>query len=334
MIINDFNGLPKSGIRYGGNAGAKLGVIIDGENWLIKFPKSTKDLATKVDISYTTAPLSEYLGSQIYASIGIDVHETRLGICNNKLVVACKDFRTNPVERFDDYHSISNDYVEGLEEKILEQTSSTSDPHSVDLDEVSLVMQNNPLFKKMPELKKRFWQMFIIDAFIDNNDRNNSNWGVLVNNTTNEIRIAPVFDNGNAFSNKASDQKLQGIMNDETRFYSSVYETKRCIFSVNGKQINPLKYIEKMENPDCNDAILDIVPRIDLDRIDKIIYEIPNEYEGIKIISDVQKEFYYLSLAYRYENTLRPTYNQLLWQQEDLIDDAIEPHSHDFTMGM
>ena len=69
MKIYDFNNVEISQRRYGGKAGLKQGIVLDGENWLLKFPKSTKEYV-KVEISYTTSPLSEYLGSHIYASIG------------------------------------------------------------------------------------------------------------------------------------------------------------------------------------------------------------------------------------------------------------------------
>lgn len=36
-------------------------------------------------------------------------------------------------------------------------------------------MEHNPLFIKMSELENRFWDMFIVDALIGNNDRNNGN---------------------------------------------------------------------------------------------------------------------------------------------------------------
>ena len=45
-----------------------------------------------VGILYTTAPLSEYIGSHIYEILGYDVHCTILGYRNHKLVVGCKDF--------------------------------------------------------------------------------------------------------------------------------------------------------------------------------------------------------------------------------------------------
>lgn len=71
--------------------GVKKGVIINNERWFLKYPKSTRSMEVK-NLSYTTMPLSEYLGSHIYETIGIDTHKTKLGVTNKKIVVACKDF--------------------------------------------------------------------------------------------------------------------------------------------------------------------------------------------------------------------------------------------------
>ena len=62
--IQKYDTFPLSGYAYGGRAGSKLGIIIDDEPWFIKYPKATKSLKN-VKISYTTSPLSEYLGSHI-----------------------------------------------------------------------------------------------------------------------------------------------------------------------------------------------------------------------------------------------------------------------------
>ena len=310
-MIKNFNNLKERGIRYGGHAGNKLGVVIDGENWFLKFPKSTKDLLRKVDISYTTSPLSEYIGSHIYKSLCIPVHETMLGIKDEKLVVACKDFRKNQIDyRLDDYNSIKNDYVEGLEKK-LESTSS-SNPHAINIDETIIIMNNNPLFNRVAGLKDRFWDMFIVDALIGNNDRNNGNWGVLINNDTKKTEIAPVFDNGASFGNNTDDLKIEKILSDKERFKNSAYLSRICAFSINDKIINPFKYIESLENDECNKALLRIVPKIDLSKIYDIINDIPNEYEEIKIISDIRKKYYFECIKYRYENSLYKTYLRLL----------------------
>ena len=168
MEIKDFNNCTENMLTYGGHAGAKLGIIIDGENWFLKFPKSTRTLRKKVDMSYSTSPLSEYIGSHIYESINIPVHKTMLGIRDNKLVVACKDFR-NDISKitFEDYNSIYNIYVSGLDEKLSSITSSSN--HTVDLNEIMIVMENNPRFINTKGLKDRFWDMFIIDVLIGNN---------------------------------------------------------------------------------------------------------------------------------------------------------------------
>ena len=172
-------------------------------------------------------------------------------------------------------------------------------------------MDDNPLFIKMSELKNRFWDMFIVDSLIGNNDRNNGNWGVIVNNRTGDTKIAPVFDNGAAFSNKMGEPKMKRILSDKERFITSAYTSRRCVFSEDGIQINPLKYIEEMKNRDCNEAILRVVPDINMNLIKNLIYSVENEYKEIKVTSDIQKEFYIKTLEYRYNKILLPTLEKL-----------------------
>ena len=107
-------------IFYGGNAGAKESIMYDGGIWMIKYPKTTRDLINP-QISYTTSPLSEFLGSKIYESMTIPVHETVLGIRKNKIVAACKDFtfgtsqiRTDtsaPILRLVPFHDLKNSFM-------------------------------------------------------------------------------------------------------------------------------------------------------------------------------------------------------------------------------
>lgn len=305
--IYNFDNVIESGRRYGGMAGAKLGVVINNENWIIKFPKSTKGFNT-VEISYTTTPLSEYLGSHIYDSIGIPVHETVLGIKDKKLVVACKDFKEKGEELYE-FRELKNEYVKGLEEKI--DSLSSSGENGIDINEIMLIMDNNPTFINNPDLKDRFWDMFVVDSLIGNNDRNNGNWGILVNEDNKTTKIAPVYDNGASFSNKMSEERMKKILSDKTRFENSAYISTTSAFLENDKNVNPLKYIEKTNNIYLNKAILRVVPNIDLNRIKDIIYEVPNSYEGIKVTSDIQKEFYYKLIEYRYNNVLNPILKKL-----------------------
>ena len=268
----------------------------------MKFPKSTRSMKN-VNISYTTSPLSEYIGSHIYEDIGIDVHATELGIYDNKLVVACRDFKKDNELLFD-FNAIKNQYS-----KDMDETSSVSSRQP--LEELAEIFENNQIFKEVPELKNRFYDMFVVDALIGNHDRNNGNWGRLVNSITQAIRLAPIYDNEAAFSNKLDDEKIKEIINDEHKFRQNVYESRISSFSLNEKIINPLKYIETMEDEKLNEAVIRIVPKINIENIFKIIDKIPNEYNDIKVISDIQRKYYKKCILYRYEQILLPTYEKL-----------------------
>ncbi len=306
--ILNLNNYVKSRISYGGHGGDKLGIIYNNENWFIKYPKSTKSLENVI-LSYSTTPLSEYLGSMIYQKIGILTHEVKLGIINDKLVAICKDFLANN-EMILDYNSMKNAHDDEIEKYIL-STSSLNNSNN-DLEQIMVYMDKNEYFKELPDLKKHFWKMFIIDALINNNDRNESNWGIIINKDTKEVRIAPVYDNGASFYNKSDDNKFKNILEDDFKIKQVFFDSAVSIFEIDGKKINPLKYIMSLENEDCNEALKTIVPKIDLNEIENIFKELPNQYEGIKIISDISKDFYLQMLKYRYEKVLLPAYNNLI----------------------
>ncbi|MBQ7140346.1 MAG: CtkA family protein [Bacilli bacterium] len=307
--IENFDSLKTSGISYGGHGGSKKGIIINGERWFLKYPKSTKSMDVE-GLSYSTTPLSEYLGSHIYESIGLETHKTKLGLANGKIVVACKDF-LNSNETIIDYNMIKNEYDENVERAIEHLSSNSNIDSNHDLEEVLLIMEENPYFKSILELKERFWDMFVIDAFINNNDRNEGNWGLVLNKETNNLKLSPVFDNGAAFYNKSNDEKLTSIYNDNFKFKQSVYDSSISIYQLSGKKINPLKYIESMDNVECNKAILRIIPKINMNKIKDIFNEIPEKYNDLPVLSEIQKEYYLKSLEYKYNNILIPIYNKI-----------------------
>lgn len=298
---------------YGGKAGGKEAITINGEYWIVKYPQSTK-LMRGVTDPYTTSPLSEYIGSNVYRILGLDVHETILGIRNNKLVVACKDFckREGSLREI---RTLKNIYNKDLAEQLEKSFSSTSSSHLVDIDELLTHLDYNPILKTIPNIKERFWEQFIVDILINNNDRNNGNWGVLYENGT--YRLAPVFDNGASFSNKTPDFKLSIMLDDESRFCQSA-DTSRTIYSSSEKEIYA-KDIVTLEYEDLYRASKKIVPII-IDKTETIkgfIQDIPESYNGINVCSDIRKEFYIKSLEYKLNHYLIPTYNKALNRMPD-----------------
>lgn len=115
MQIYDLNKYPLSDRNgaYGGNSGGKESILINGEYWIVKYPKSTKLLNNVSTLSYSQSPLSEYIGSHVYEILGYQVHKTILGCRNNKIVVACKDF-VDSRHQFLEFRQLKNVYNERL----------------------------------------------------------------------------------------------------------------------------------------------------------------------------------------------------------------------------
>lgn len=92
----DFTALPTRNKFYAGANGAKIAVIYDGEQYMLKFPAPAPK---NKELSYANSCISEYIGCHIFNSVGIAAQETLLGIYRKngaeKIVVACKDF-TSP----------------------------------------------------------------------------------------------------------------------------------------------------------------------------------------------------------------------------------------------
>ncbi len=313
--IENLEDLKLSGITYGGHSGSKKGIILNGEKWFLKYPKSTKSMNV-AGMSYTTSPISEYLGSHIYDLLGFETHDTKLAYTNGKIVVACKDFLKQN-EIILDYNSIKNDYDENIEREIEELSSSSNYRFGTDLDEINIIMNKNIYFERVPELKERFWDMFVVDAFLSNNDRNDNNWGLILNRDTMKLRLSPIYDNGASFYSKSSDEKIESILKDEHKIKQVIYDSAVSSFVKDDKIINPLKFIESMNCDDCNKALLRIFPKINLINIKELFENIPTEYNNIPVLTNLQKEFYYKSLTYKYECIFEPIYNELLSLEKD-----------------
>ena len=84
-----------------------------------------------------------------------------------------------------------------------------------------------------------------------------------------------------------------------------VYEIPTSAILLNGKKIKYFDFISSLEYEECNQALLRIVPKIDLEKIKRIVEETP-------FISELQKEFYITMLSKRKEIILDYAYNKLV----------------------
>ena len=296
--VNERNGI------YGGSAGDKEGVTISGEYWIIKYPKSTKGLKGNLE-SYTTSPLSEYIGSHIYQLLDIDVHDTILGVRNNKLVVACKDF-CKKEGSLREFRTLKNIYNKELSQKLEQMIDSTSSSNYIDIEDVLVHLQYNPILSTIPGIQNRFWEQLLVDLFINNNDRNNGNWGVLYENG--KYSLAPVFDNGAAFANKTPEDKLL-LMSVDTNLMKQSVNSNVSIYRINGHRIHG-KDLVSIDNRNFYNTVLELVPKIE-NRISdfvKFIESIPEEFEGIPVCSKARAKVYAESLKLKLDQFFRPAY--------------------------
>lgn len=301
---------------YGGAAGNKDGIIYNDENWLIKYPKNIKGLERTGEASYSTAPLSEYIGSHIYEILGYDVHATFLGERHGKIVVACKDFATE--DDLIEIRTIKN-YANSELAELLEQKFSASDSeHVVDIEELLLHLSNNPILNRVPGITERFWEQAVIDIFINNNDRNNGNWGIL-RNREGVDRLAPVFDNGGSFQTKISEEKIGKILSDLENARKNASNTQTA-YGVQGHILSAARFMDLYKcNEDLQKAVMKVVPniRLQLPVIHEFIDRIPEVYYGEEnkrylICSANRKKLFSMQLQARFENLLLPYHEEIL----------------------
>ena len=288
----DFTNLPVRNKTYAGANGSKISVLYNNELYMLKFPAIP---AINKEMSYANGCISEYLGCHIFESIGIPVQKTMLGTYTKnekqKIVVACKDFTAGGLV-LQDFASLKNTIIDSAHNGYGTELS----------DIVKTLEEQTAIDPKL--LTDWFWDMFIVDALIGNWDRHNGNWGFLYNPETDKISLAPIYDCGSCLFPQADDEIMRKTLDDPAELEIRIFERPLSGIKTNGQKIQYFKFISSLENKDCNKALKRILPRIDMNKIDKIVDKTP-------FISDLQREFYKTLLRERKERILDFSYQKL-----------------------
>ena len=311
----------KNGL-YGGAAGSKDGIIIENENWMVKYPKSTRSIPD-ADVSYTTAPVCEYLGSHVYQILGYEAHETILGIRHGKFVVACKDF-TDDKTILAEIRTVKNHANEILSEELGVDIESTGENHYVNLENLLLHIRNNPILIAIPGIEERFFEQAVVDIYINNSDRNNGNWGILRHSNGTPDTIAPIYDNGGSFQNKLSELKAGRILKDIALAEKYACGTQTAYADESGHVYSALRFLElRTKQQKLNDALAKVVPLIEARQkeieslIDSLPLSVKDSYENTyNVCGPNIRELYKLQLQARLKYLLRPEYQNVLNERE------------------
>lgn len=291
---------------YGGTACNKDGILIDDEEWIVKYPRILSQMERENGY-YSTSSLSEYLGSEIYRILGYNVHKTILGVRNNKLIVACKDFAVDGflLEIRTIKNHLSGDLLDKPRSRSSVHSTST---HVVDIDDLMFHLEKNPVLNGIDGIKQHFFEQALVDIFINNNDRNNGNWGILRITGQND-RIAPIFDNGASFSPKMGENKI-------TRLLSSDELRNNCLnvltaYGKNGHLLSAKKFIQEFQDRlEFQKALANVTNRIaaHFDEIMNFINSLPE----FVTMNDKIYEVCSRSRKIFYQKQLRLRFNELI----------------------
>lgn len=272
-----------SNINYGGSE-RKIGIKIENEYYMIKFQKKTA-------FGKRNNHISEYLGSQIFNMLGVNAQETILGTFKDENVVVCKDFNIDGYQ-FVPFNDVGESTIEEDKEK-----------YQYSYEDIMSLLLLNKKITNVEDVVSSFWEIYIIDALLDNFDRHGNNWGFLKKN--NKYEMAPVFDNGSClFPNMINEDEMIYIMNSKEETAKRVYSFPTSQIKLNGKKSSYYDVINSLVYKECNEALIKIFKRINLKEIFNLI-------DDIKSISEVHKSFYKYMLNERYEKIIKESYNKL-----------------------
>lgn len=247
----DFTACPRvPGRAYNGANGKKIAVTFEGAVWMLKFPPSAADKPN--DLSYSNSCFSEHLGSTVFRLLDVPAQETRLGTHVNgrrKVVCACRDFTALGV-RFYDFCSIKNTVID-----------SETGGHGTELSDV-LTTIDLQQFVDPVVVRRRFWDMFVVDALLGNFDRHNGNWGFLVDERTGRAELAPVFDCGSCLSPQADERIMRLMLANEDELNARIYTFPGSMLKMGGRKINYRDFIAARSEPGLGEALARLLPRI------------------------------------------------------------------------
>lgn len=161
---------------YGGYT-RKCGKIDEnGNKWMIKFEKKH---------SFKSVPLNlfnQHINSQILRLCGFNVQETFLGVCDDFLVLCCKNFVP------------SNSKLITFDVFLRQIYNSYELTEFLNLNQFERVLQENELLRPYRKIiTKSFWDMVVLDIFMMNLERTTADFGYIISKDS--VTPSPLYDN-------------------------------------------------------------------------------------------------------------------------------------------
>jgi len=280
----DFSDAPRvAGKAYNGANGKKIAVRIEGWTWILKFPPNVSERPNEQ--SYSNSCISEHLGSSIFNMLGIPAQDTMLGSFSNgtvRIVCACRDFTSSGLHLFD-FCSIKN--------TVLDTGSGGT---GTELDDILSTIDSQNFMDPSP-VTDRFWQMFVVDAWIGNFDRHNGNWGFLIDEVSGICSLAPVFDCGSCLLPQADENIMKKVLSCSDEMNARIFTFPTSMIKVGGRKLNYYDFLHQSGLPfDLKKALDLLLPGI-------MSFDIGSLIESTPYLTCLQRDFYIAYLTRRRE---------------------------------
>lgn len=287
MELIDFSIYPASDVQYGGSERKEAILVPNGGGrpceYMLKFRKRTP-------FGMRNNHLSEYLGSRIFEVLGYPTQKVFLGLRHGEEVVACKSFVADG-KQFVPFNDVG--------ESTLDEDKES---YQYDYEDIMRMLRDNSKLTDVAETISMFWEMFIVDALLGNFDRHGMNWGFIKRD--NAYALAPVFDNGSClFPNMTDEDEMSSIVTSPEETAKRVYGFPLSQIKLRGRKSSYYEVINSLAFPECNRALEEVMGRIQLERIEALVGEMP--------ISECHRAFYRHMIQARYHGILESSWASL-----------------------
>ena len=102
---------------------------------------------------------------------------------------------------------------------------------------------------------------------------------------------------------------MERVLRDENEMNARIFQFPTSAVKEQGRKIHYYDFLMEGQHEECNEALLRIVPRIQMDMIRNFLKDIP-------YLSKLQRTFYQTYMQGRWEKILLPAYDQAAGQME------------------
>lgn len=279
---------------FGSGASEKKWLInpVTNQKGIFKFPKG-------IDLGKPTGEYwAEKLASQLAEILDIECAKVDIGTFRDRIGSMSYMILRDDEELIEGIQYITNIYKDYNQDKFIDY--GTKEPYSIKMILKSI---------KETELEESFLTIPIFDALIGNSDRHHSNWGIVRNKVTGDLRISPLYDNGSSLCCLIDEKDAPLFLKDKLRFESLIFgKSKSMIRWTEQNRIRHFELVHHLKSRYYNETVF-IVDKIRENLCESKIKEIINSYND-SIIHPNVKELLYAFLIERRERIMGIYYDE------------------------